>query len=83
MAKRWIIWALLWLALGAGAVVRAQNNDYGIDDECYRYFYEGESLIGKDEFCRDIASRLGGRVFLDTSYTGGARFVFTIPINRD
>lgn len=30
--------------------VRAQNNDYGIDDECYRYSYEGESLIDKDEF---------------------------------
>ena len=33
--------------------------------------------------CRDISSRLGGRVFLDTSYTGGARFVFTVPVDPD
>lgn len=31
--------------------------------------------------CRDIATRLGGEVYLDTSYTqGGARFVLTIPL---
>lgn len=31
--------------------------------------------------CRDIASRMGGRVFLDTTYKkGGARFVFTLPV---
>lgn len=30
--------------------------------------------------CRDIAGKMGGQVFLDTSYTkGGARFVFTLP----
>lgn len=32
--------------------------------------------------CRDIAVRMGAKVFLDTSYTaGGARFVFTVPVN--
>jgi len=31
--------------------------------------------------CRIISENLGGRVWLDTSYTGGARFVFTIPYN--
>ncbi len=32
--------------------------------------------------CRDIAVRMGARVFLDTSYTaGGARFVFMVPVN--
>ena len=31
--------------------------------------------------CRDIAGRMGGRVYLDTGYTaGGARFVFTVPV---
>lgn len=31
--------------------------------------------------CRDIAGRMGGKVYLDTSYDGkGARFVFTVPI---
>ena len=29
--------------------------------------------------CRTLAEKLGGRVWLDTSYTGGARFMFTIP----
>lgn len=29
---------------------------------------------------RNIARRLGGDIVLDTSYTGGARFVFTLPI---
>ncbi len=32
--------------------------------------------------CRDIASRMGARVFLDTTYDkGGARFVFVVPVN--
>ena len=31
--------------------------------------------------CRDIACRMGGKVFLDTTHTGkGARFVFTVPL---
>ena len=31
--------------------------------------------------CRDIADRMGAKVFLDTSYTaGGARFVFLVPV---
>ena len=31
--------------------------------------------------CRDIASRMGAKVYLDTSYTaGGARFVLEVPV---
>lgn len=31
--------------------------------------------------CRDIAARMGGRVYLDTTYKeGGARFVFVVPV---
>ena len=31
--------------------------------------------------CRDIASRMGAKVYLDTTYTaGGARFVFEVPV---
>ncbi len=30
---------------------------------------------------RSIARRLGGNIVLDTSYTDGARFVFSLPIN--
>lgn len=34
--------------------------------------------------CRDIAQRLGGMVFLDTTHTSkGSRFVLTIPIKQD
>lgn len=29
--------------------------------------------------CRQISENLGGKVFLDTTYTDGARFVFAIP----
>lgn len=32
--------------------------------------------------CREIAGKMGGRVFLDTSYTGGARFVFAVPLEQ-
>lgn len=31
--------------------------------------------------CRQIAHALGGSVYLDTAYTGGARFVFNIPLS--
>ncbi len=31
--------------------------------------------------CRQIAHALGGSVYLDTEYTGGARFVFNIPVS--
>jgi signal transduction histidine kinase len=29
--------------------------------------------------CRLIARALGGDIYLDTTYTNGARFVFTVP----
>lgn len=32
--------------------------------------------------CRQIAHALGGSVYLDTEYTGGARFVFNVPVSR-
>lgn len=31
--------------------------------------------------CRQIAMMVGGRIWVDSTYTGGARFVFTHPIN--
>ena len=31
--------------------------------------------------CRQIAQSLGGSVYLDTEYTGGARFVFNVPVS--
>ena len=32
---------------------------------------------------RSPARRLGGDIVLDTSYTGGARFVMTLPIDKE
>lgn len=29
--------------------------------------------------CKNLIEKLGGRIWLDTNYTGGARFVFTLP----
>lgn len=31
--------------------------------------------------CRDIASRMDAKVYLDTTYTGGSRFVFEVPVS--
>lgn len=31
--------------------------------------------------CNTISLKLGGKIYLDTSYTGGARFVFELPVN--
>ena len=33
--------------------------------------------------CRIIADRLGGRLFIDSSYENGARFVFIHPMNNE
>lgn len=32
---------------------------------------------------RSLARRLGGDIVLDTSYTGGARFVMTLPVDKE
>ena len=62
------------------------GNDLLAADQAERIF---ERFTKLDEFvqgtglglsiCREIADKMGGRVFLDTSYTGGARFVFILP----
>lgn len=48
-----------------------------------------ERFVKLDEFkagsgmglaiCREISEKLGGKVYLDTAYTGGARFVLSLP----
>jgi signal transduction histidine kinase len=32
--------------------------------------------------CRQIATLLKGKIYVDTSYTGGARFIFELPIHQ-
>ena len=41
--------ALMLLAV-SGGVLRAQNNPYSIDDDCYRYFTAALSLVGRPGF---------------------------------
>ncbi len=33
--------------------------------------------------CRKIIEYFGGRIWLDTGYSGGARFCFTLPVDKD
>lgn len=57
-------------------------------DEAERIF---ERFVKLDDFvqgtglglsiCREIATKMGGKVYLDTSYTGGSRFVFAVPLS--
>ncbi|MBR4728858.1 MAG: tetratricopeptide repeat protein [Prevotella sp.] len=44
--------------------------------------YESGTGIGLP-LARDIARKLGGDIVLDTTYTGGARFIMTLPIKDD
>ena len=44
---------------------------------CESCVYPGLGL----SICRQIAQALGGSVYLDTEYTGGARFVFNVPVS--
>ena len=43
-------------------------------------YYEGTG-IGLS-VARSLARHMGGEVVLDTSYTGGARFVMTLPLKN-
>ena len=51
-----------------------------------RYVKLKDNVQGKGlglSICREIAELMEGKVYLDTSYTGGARFVFMIPLNTN
>ena len=64
-----------------------EDNGIGVPEEAERIFNE---FVQLDEYydgtgigltvARSIARRLGGDIVLDTSYTGGARFVYTLPV---
>lgn len=82
--------AVLRVSLTTEQQIAFTIEDTGIGvppDEAERIFYE---FVQLDDYydgtgigltvARSIARRLGGDIVLDTSYTGGARFVFTLPI---
>lgn len=65
---------------GIGVPTDAQETIFGefvkLDE------YESGTGIGLP-LARDIARKLGGDIVLDTTYTGGARFIMTLPIEDD
>ena len=40
-------------------------------------------FTGCDSIGREIATLMGANVYLDTTYTGGARFVFEVPVKNE
>jgi signal transduction histidine kinase len=66
------------------------DNGIGIDDEYVdKVFVIFQRLHGRDAYsgtgiglalCKKIIEHHGGSIWIDTSYTGGTRFRFTIPI---
>jgi hypothetical protein len=47
-----------------------------------KHDYEGALQVAVPAVARSIARRLGGDILLDTAYTAGARFVMTLPIDK-
>jgi signal transduction histidine kinase len=58
----------------------------GKEQKIFERFYKGSQItqgIGLGlPICRLVSRLLGGSVDLDTTYTSGARFIFTLPINN-
>ena len=67
-----------------------EDNGIGVPSEESEHIFE--EFVQLDEFyegtgigltvARSIARRLGGDIVLDTTYSPGARFVFSLPINH-
>ncbi|MDE7388582.1 MAG: ATP-binding protein [Muribaculaceae bacterium] len=56
----------------------------GMEEEIFMRYNKGGNTNSEGDglglpVCRLIANLLGGSIELDTTYTGGARFIFTIP----
>lgn len=83
---------LLIVISGLGSFIYAQNNPYKIKDSLYELYELGFNNISNklDSFvqgtglglniCRIIADQMHGTVKVDTTYTAGARLVFSIPL---
>ena len=46
-------WKLITILLAVSLVLGAQNNPYGLDDECYAIYYNVEQLVGKPNFDKE------------------------------
>lgn len=92
-----VLLCLCLMIASSGHTALAQNNPYGIDDECYVLFQRAEAIFDRFtklnsfvqgtglglSICREIATLMGVNVYLDTTYTGGgARFVFEVPCTQ-
>lgn len=59
----------------------------GKERKIFERFYKGSQIsqgIGLGlPICRLVSRLLGGSVVLDTSYTDGARFIFTLPLHKN
>ncbi|OMB96433.1 histidine kinase [Mycobacterium sp. NS-7484] len=71
-------------------VLSVSDNGIGIADEFVdKVFVIFQRLHGRDAFtgtgiglalCKKIVEHHGGSIWIDTSYTGGTRFMFTLPV---
>ena len=74
-------------------LITVTDNGIGIPDEfADKVFVIFQRLHGRDSYtgtgiglalCRKIVEYHGGSIWIDTEYTGGTRFRFTIPIAVD
>jgi signal transduction histidine kinase len=78
---------------GTQWLLSCADNGIGIEDEyAERIFLIFQRLHARDAYegsgiglalCRKIVEYHGGRIWLDTEHSGGARFCFTLPIAKD
>lgn len=71
---------IFWVTdTGCGIPLEKQNSIFNRFEKVNE-FKQGAGL--GLPICSEIAKRLGGTVFIDSSYTSGARFIFTLPLDE-
>jgi signal transduction histidine kinase len=82
-----------WVELEHFIQITVTDEGIGIDPNFQNKIFElFEQLHGKHKFggsgiglatCKKVVSNLGGSIWLDTEYTNGAKFHFTLPKSAD